>query len=415
MQHRLARVLLCVAFCLALARAQTVTPAPESTGNEVASVFGSVSGHVFCADTNHPARFATVTLQPAPEKTETPTAKADRFVGYSTPPATRTGLDGSFAFPKVKPGTYFLIADFPGYVSPVAKLSQKEIASKDPADIEKVEKTLVQITVDSNKDSAHDLELERGAAISGTIRYDDGSPANDIQIDLLRIADDGKMSPVSINLGNQIRFAFASRNTGLETDDVGHYRISGLPAGKYVIKATLPTIISSFSGLFGSPVMVSSRTDDAVALSVYSGNVFREKSAKPIEVSAGTERDDMDIAIPLLGLHTISGSVIALTDGHAINFGTVRLLSADDKSELRVEEIDNDGLFSLRFVPEGEYILRVTDAADTVLEKTRDSDGGYVNRTLHGYAPADLSISVHSDLSSLTINIPDKSTSAAQK
>jgi hypothetical protein len=38
-----------------------------------------------------------------------------------------------------------------------------------------------------------------------------------------------------------------------------------------------------------------------------------------------------------------------------------------------------------------------------------------VNRALHGYAPADLSISVHSDLSSLTINIPDKSTSAAQK
>ncbi len=156
------------AVCVAIAHAQTTPPSPETTG--------SVSGHVFCADTSEPAR-----LQPAPQKLEaTPEKRADQVV-QSGPPATRTGLDGSFSFSKVKPGTYFLIADYAGYVSPLAKLSPKKIASKEPADIEKVEKALVQITVAANKDSARDLELERGSAISGTIRYDDGSPANEIQ------------------------------------------------------------------------------------------------------------------------------------------------------------------------------------------------------------------------------------------
>ena len=90
-------------------------------------------------------------------------------------------------------------------------------------------------------------------------------------------------------------------------------------------------------------------------LAAYSGNVFREKDAKPVEVVAGTERDGADITIPLLGLHTITGSVTALADGHTIESGTVELLFADDKSELRASFIfSDDGHFSLPFVPEGE-------------------------------------------------------------
>jgi hypothetical protein len=422
MQNRRLCVLLCAVFGLALAHAQTATPAPEATGSVSGSVFGSVSGHVFCADTNEPARFATVILLPAPQKIETPPAKGID-PAQSVPPATRTGLDGSFLFPKVKPGTYFLIADYAGYVSPIAKLSPEEIKSKAPADIDKVEQVLIKITVASNKDSTRDLELERGAAIAGTVQYDDGSPANQIQISVLRLRDDGKASPVSLNVGGQMRRAFDSRED-LQTNDLGHYRISGLPAGKYIIKTTLPTEIFSFGGLFGGPVVATFSIDDAGALSVYSGNVFREKDAKPIEANDGSERDDADITIPLLGLHTISGSVTALADGHAINWGSVSLLLADDKSELRTLNIPEDGRFNFRFVPEGEYILRVGDPADAIEEEGRDPQSGFVTsmdrKPVHSYASVDQPISVHSDLSSVNINVPDKPapdkpTSTAQK
>lgn len=413
MRSRLISGLVCAIYVLSLARAQTTTP-PVATG----SVFGSVSGHVYCADTNEPARLATVTLQLPAQKSDVPTGKRISPGAQSVPPATRTGLDGSFLFPKVQPGTYVIVAEYAGYVSPIATLSQEEIRSKAPADIDKVEKVLTKVIVAANKDSARDLELERGAAIAGTVRYDDGSPANEIQVALLRLGSDGKHSAVSLNISGQIRSAFHVRGEGLEANDLGHYRISGLPAGKYILKTTLPTLISSYGGFFGGPILASMRTDDSGALSVYSGNVFREKDARPIEVVAGSERDGVDITIPLLGLRSISGSVIALYDGHAINNGLIRLLYADDKSEARHFPIQEDGSFNLRFVPDGEYILRITHAADVVDEEGIDPQDGLsynMGKIAHSYASVDLPISVHSDLSNLTINAPDKPASTVQK
>lgn len=411
MRNRPVLALFFAAVCMVLAHAQTATPAPDVTG--------SVSGHVFCADTNQPARLAIVTLQPAPHRSEAQRVMESSLEPESVPPTVRTGLDGAFFFLKVKPGTYFLIADYSGYVSPIAKLSPNEITSKDPADVEKVERSLVQVSVVANKDSARDIEVERGAAISGEIRYDDGSPANGLEATVWRRGDNGKPSPVSLNLGGQMRFALAPLTAGFETDDLGHYRISGLPAGKYVLKVTLPTTMSSYGGLFGGPKTSSFRTDDSVALSIYSGNVFREKDAKPVEVVAGSERDDVDISIPLLGLHAVSGSITALADGHAVNAGEISLIFADDKSELRPSiPLGEDGRFNFRFVPEGEYILHVANPADMTEELVNDSDSGgklIPLRNIHSYASVDQPISVHADVTNLNISVPDKPSSTAQK
>jgi hypothetical protein len=407
MRNSLARGLLCVAFGLAFARAQTATPVPEAT--HAPEPTGSVSGHVYCSDTNQPARLAVVTLQSAPRKIGATPAEQVDTDSQSVPPTVRTGLDGSFFFPKVKPGTYFLIADYAGYVSPIAKLSPEEMRSKEPSDIQKVEKALVQIAVAASKDSAQDIQLERGAAISGTIRYDDGSAANGLEAMVLRRGDDGKMSPVSLNLSGQMRFAFAPPTAGLETNDLGHYRISGLPPGKYVLKVTLPTTISSYGGLFGGHQMASFRTDDSIALSVYSGNVFREKDSKPVEIVAGSERDDLDITIPLMRLHAVSGLITGLSDGQPIEQGIARLLFADDKTELLSFYLGSleDGRFNFRFVPEGEYVLHVDGATNGMRRLVQDPETGS-SSVIHSYASLDLPVSVHSDLSNVNISLPDK-------
>ncbi len=232
------------------------------------------------------------------------------------------------------------------------------------------------------------------------------------------MSDDGKISPVSFNLGSQMRSALRARGEGLETNDLGHYRISGLPAGKYIVEATLPTEISSYGGMFGGPVAVAFRIEQAAALSVYTGNVVREKDAKPVEVVAGDARAGVDITIPLLGMHTVSGSVTALADGHAVNSGTVSLLFADDKSELRGSNIPEDGSFNFRFVPEGEYILRITNPGDFVEEVQDTQQGGLMRsdyRQTHSYASVDQPISVHADVTNLNISVPDKPASTAQK
>lgn len=387
---------LALPFC---AQPQTQT-APEATG--------TVSGHVYCGDTNAPARFATVMLQSAPHKTATSGGEQHASETQSAPPSVRTGLDGSFHFPKIRPGTYYLIAEYAGYVSPLAKLSADQIRSSAPTDVEKLEKLLDRVTVAAGKEATDDIELERGASIAGTIHFDDGSPANEVEVLIYRQQKDGNLT--SFASTNLIRSAFASKPEGMQTNDHGYYRVSGLPAGKYIVETTFPTDISSFGGLFGDPAISSIFSSDASALSVYSGNVFRRKDAKAFELVAGEERDGNDITIPLLGLHSIGGSVLALSDGHPINHGQLELLYADDKTRARKIGIDRDGRFGFFYLPEGEYILRIEDPGDSVEQLVHDSAySSYVDdKIIHGYGTVSQNISLHEDQPSLIINVPEK-------
>src|SRR5277367_2334431 len=121
-------------------------------------VTGSVSGHVFCADTNQPARFAMVLLQPPPHKftpNEEPTPS----------PTARTALDGSFHLPK---------------------------SNREP-------------TIFSPNTPATSLPSRKSHPSVWT-------------------------TPVA------------------QTDDKGYFRISGLPAGKYVAETTFPTTSVSYGG-----------------------------------------------------------------------------------------------------------------------------------------------------------------------
>jgi hypothetical protein len=106
------------------------------------------------------------------------------------------------------------------------------------------------------------------------------------------------------------------------TDDRGHYRISGLPKGKYAVKADLPTDQSTTGLGSGSFDMHPNYGD---ALVVYSGGVFREKDIKPIEVGAGDDVDGVDLVFPVDNLHLVSGTVTAKTDSHPLNAGWVNL------------------------------------------------------------------------------------------
>jgi hypothetical protein len=61
MRKSAGRLLALVAFVATAAWAQEAMPTTES------NIYGSVSGHVYCADTNAPARLARVTLEPEEE------------------------------------------------------------------------------------------------------------------------------------------------------------------------------------------------------------------------------------------------------------------------------------------------------------------------------------------------------------
>jgi hypothetical protein len=407
-------------------------PAADSAADNAQekAVFGKVAGRVFCHDTGEPARFASVQLMP--EKLEKEPAidpaavkGADLSKLMSTAfsamlkgsnLSTVTALDGTFSLEKVPPGTYYLIPQMVGYVSPLSGYSQKERLKPDDATITAVEGAAQKVVVSAEQIATVTVELERGAALSGKITYDDGSPAPGVTAILLVQQKDGKWK--EIGSGGVLPAA---------TDDLGRFRFSGMPAGKYGVKATLP-VSQAVMGM--GPGSFSMHTSMSDALVVYSGGAMREKDLKAIELTAGEQRDGVEVIFPVNGLHSISGSVVAKSDQHAVNSGMVELKDPDTKAQLRMSTIAQDGTFRFNYIPDGTYVLAVTAADTKAGGKDRVGEGlgtlisagggADLTRMLNGkvvkeYGELEQTLIVKSDSTGLTLQVPDKASDAAAK
>jgi hypothetical protein len=182
-------------------------PATDKASDAAAEkpAYGTVSGRVFLDDTKGPARKATVYLQAVaaliadkpPDHSHSQT-EGDSTVGV------QTRFDGGFSFSHVAAGSCYVIASYPGYVSPYVALSlaegrsryaepQQPLGASQRAAKEAVLKTIPRITLQPGQATTVDVTLERGAAISGNISYDDGTPAIGLNVDpLARMPEEGK-------------------------------------------------------------------------------------------------------------------------------------------------------------------------------------------------------------------------------
>jgi hypothetical protein len=247
------------------------------------------------------------------------------------------------------------------------------------------------------------LRLERGAALSGTVRYDDGSPAATVMPILMSLQKDGKWKDMATSL------------MPATTDDLGRFRFCGLPAGKYAVKAALPTTQASAGLGMGS---FSMHMNTADALMVFSNGALREKDIKPIEVGAGDHVDGIEVVFPISGLHTISGSVVAKADNHAINKGTILLLDAETKSTVRMAMLGGDGGFHLNYVPDGQYIIRAAGAADIERSESGEMESDFArmmnSKTLKSYGEVEQHLVLKSDITGLELGVPETGAKAAR-
>jgi Carboxypeptidase regulatory-like domain len=372
-----------------------LTLASVAQNNSTRPATGTVTGHVYCADTNAPARMASVQLEPV--------SHAEKQSGPQSfdkaPPGgvVQTALDGSFMIPNVAPGSYYIVAIAAGYLSSWAKDDEIDEAAPQPS---AGQPPLVVPKVDVTADQAAniDIRLERGAAVSGTVRYDDGSPASGVTLAVLRKRN-GKWVP-----SPAAAFIF---HGPLMTDDLGRYRIGGLRDRQYVVQAVLieTDLVSASPGAPGLFGMLRN------ALTVYSGDTMRRSYAVPFKLSAGEERTGEDITIPLSKLHSLSGVVIAAGDSHAINAGDVEIVDPDEDDSLAQTDIDRDGGFRLEGVPEGSYKLRVRHARDTRSEEFRvpgQNVSAREEKTIHQYGDLEQPIKVEGDILNLTLSVPEQ-------
>ena len=136
--RRLVFILSCTVLvfsCPPVAAQEQAVPQPAPT------TYSAVSGHVICGDTGQPARFAAIQLIPEkPKPTQTSDwvnlkdekglakvlAKSISQAQKGTGLSAVSSIDGSFEMPKVPAGTYYVVAQLKGYLSPLDALSAEE-------------------------------------------------------------------------------------------------------------------------------------------------------------------------------------------------------------------------------------------------------------------------------------------------
>lgn len=422
----------------------------------------TLTGHVICADSNAPARFAKVFL-----KSASPSKSGDDFLGLLNAASkakspqlspedaaaqkaqqaaaakmlsalsdlvysATVGVDGTYIFTNVKPGIYYVHAMAPGYIDPLAAFSSDDLTSHDPAVMQRIAAVATTVTINGTESARADLRLERGASITGQVFYDDGTPAAGWTVHPVypsAAAPSGAAAGLSAFGIDASDVDLSHLGQTAVTDETGRFHIAGLPTGSYVLQArfvgsTLGT--SGFNAITsnsGSPMANLGRLAERMGLrlTVYSGNTLRRSEAKAISVVSGEERTGVDLTMPLNSLHSISGHVIAKTDGHPVNSGAIELTAQDangkpDPSLHFMASIHADGSFRFDYVPSpATFTLKTDDAADATTTSTKHMLGSTIaeQKTLHAYGSAFTTVQLNdSDLDNLSLTVPDISTTA---
>jgi hypothetical protein len=371
---------------------------------------GSVSGHILCADTQRPARLAEVRLVPTGITAATkPNYFEDLAALGNRVPPVQTDMSGNYTIHNVRPGTYYLRVDYTGYLTPILRFSRDQLAHPGPETQQHIAAELQIVNVAPRATAHADATILRGAAIAGTVTYDDGSPAVGLGISLYQR-----------NTKGEFKEEFPIPGLGASTDDKGRYRIDSLPADSFVIAANFSiseSVITTMPNPAGSGTMEMNIQKTLFSLPLYSGNALRLHDATIIKTDEGQDAPNTDLTLPLSKLHGVSGTVTA-KDGHAMSAGTVALLYADTREELTNVPIGrDDGRFNFLYVPEGNYILAVQKAEDITQVQVPNPAGSnpkfhLEDKTLHTYGTAEQPLSVQGDAPSVLAIVPDKNAPA---
>src|SRR5262245_10287333 len=232
----------------------------------------TVSGRVTLK--GEPARGVTVILQ-------------GQNPGGASSPRARTDESGRFNITGVAAGKYSVFAVAPGYVLPEG--------SSFPG----MRGRTLNLT-DGDRVENVDLEIKRGGVITGRVTDSQGRPVVEERVNLIKLNPNNR-SGDAFNQGANYEM--------YQTDDRGHYRIYGLPEGRYLISV-------GYAESFLSANIISTRE---FYPRVFYPNATSDSEAKVIEVSEGSEATNIDITVPdPKKTHDVYGRVLDAGSGRPV-------------------------------------------------------------------------------------------------
>ncbi len=216
--------------------------------------------------------------------------------------------DGGFTFRGLRPGQYSLTVTRPGYL----RAQYGQHGPNSPASM---------ITINGQGVANVRLSMLRAASISGHVYDESGAPAVNAQLHAWRISyKDGWRLPVPV----------ASQMT----NDLGEYRLFGLPPGEYYVSAQVDplihirspasisiaavapgaAILSPGPGMFSAILdPVFPRPEPRVEMApVYFGGTTNEYSATPLHVRQGSDLKAIEIVAKRTPAVSVTGVVLGL-------------------------------------------------------------------------------------------------------
>jgi carboxypeptidase family protein len=291
--------------------ATDVVPPPAGTA--------TVRGHVVAADTGQPLR-----------KTQVRLTSTD--AGPGGPRENRlatTDADGTFEFTNLSGGRYMLTASKGSYVS----LSYGQSRPDDP---------MKPLPVGNGQTVERvDFSLPRGGILTGRVVDEYGEPMSNLQV-----------AAVSWQTFNGQRRLVPSGRFG-STDDLGEFRLFGVPPGQYLIEATWRSL-----NPVAVPGVPGARADDRTgyAPTLFPG-VTDANRAQRFTIGAGDTISDLTFAMLPIKTTNVSGTV-ANSQGRPMQGMLMVVPESGGGYNSTGASIRPDGSFTIAGLAPGDYTLR---------------------------------------------------------
>jgi protocatechuate 3,4-dioxygenase beta subunit len=202
-----------------------------------------------------------------------------------------------------------------------------------------------------------DIQMPRGSVVSGRVLDEFGDPVADANVSALR----------STWTSGKRRLQPTGRTA--QTNDLGQYRIYGLPPGDYYVSATfrggpemMVTEMAMGMALSGGAAGPSASNSNSGYAPTYFPGTTSGGDAQKITLAVGQEAQNTDFALLPVRLAKVTGTVIS-SDGKPMDGAMVNAVprGGDIVSLMgfgNTARADKNGNFTMMNVPPGDYNLQ---------------------------------------------------------